>query len=239
MTISVSEYTLFANENINLSFAFVSDLHNCENEPIFDVIASIGVDAILVGGDFIHNSLFFKKGFEFLKSAATMMPVFCSLGNHEIGYSGDLRSKILNMGATLLDNDFVNFKGVNIGGLTSGYFYKKEDFKPNIAFLEKFSKTQGFKILLSHHPEYYAKYIKKLPIDLTLSGHAHGGQWRFFGKGIFAPGQGIFPKYTKGAYENRLIVSSGLGNQTVVPKINNPPEILKVNIKSKYQISID
>ena len=83
------------------------------------------------------------------------------------------------------------------------------------------------------------KYIKDLPVDLTLSGHAHGGQWRFFGKGIFAPGQGIFPKYTKGVYENRLIVSSGLGNQTVVPKINNPPEILKVNIKSKYQISID
>ena len=94
-------------------------------------------------------------------------------------------------------------------------------------------------MLLCHHPEYYPKYIKDLPVDLTLSGHAHGGQWRLFGRGAYAPGQGIFPKYTAGVYENRLLVSRGLGNLYIVPKINNPPEILKIKISSKGQISID
>lgn len=239
MTISVSEHTFFTGGNINVGFAFVSDLHNCANEPIFDAISAIGVDAILVGGDFIHNNLFCENGFEFLKSASTMMPVFCSLGNHETGYFGDIRQRILKTGATLLDNEFTEFKGVNIGGLTSGYFYNPRGDKPNLEFLEEFSKVQGFKILLSHQPEYYAKYIRQLPIELTLSGHAHGGQWRFFGRGVYAPGQGLFPKYTRGAYEKRLIVSSGIGNPSIVPKINNPPEILKINLRPNCQISID
>lgn len=231
MKISVSEYTFFTKENINLKLAFVSDLHDCENEPILSKISKHKVDALLVGGDFIHNNFVCKKGFEFLKSASKIVPVFCSLGNHESNYLGDLRNIILNTGATLLDNDFINFKGINISGLTSGKFYLKKGIAPNVDFLTEFSQLEGFKLLICHHPEYYPKYIKDLPVDLTLSGHAHGGQWRFFGRGVFAPGQGIFPKYTSGKYDERLIVSRGLGNFSIVPKINNPPEICVINVK--------
>jgi predicted MPP superfamily phosphohydrolase len=103
---------------------------------------------------------------------------------------------------------------------------------PNLEWLEKFSHLRGPKILLSHHPEYYPKYIKDLGIDLTLSGHAHGGQWRFFNRGVFAPGQGIFPKYTSGLYDGKLIVSRGLGNQTPYPRINNEEEIIVIDIVS-------
>lgn len=232
MTLSVSEYTFFTNENVNVNFAFVSDLHNCENEPILNKISSLNVDAVLVGGDFIHNNFICEKGFEFLKSASKIAPVFCSLGNHEMRYIGDLRKRILNTGATLLDNDFVIFKGVNIGGLTSGSFYLKNGHHPNTDFLIRFSQLKGFKLLLSHHPEYYPKYIRDLPVDLTLSGHAHGGQWRLFGRGAYAPGQGILPKYTGGVYDNRLAVSRGLGNVYIVPKINNPPEFCIINLRS-------
>jgi len=87
------------------------------------------------------------------------------------------------------------------------------------------------KILLSHHPEYYAQYIKATKIDLTVSGHAHGGQWRFFGQGIFAPGQGFFPKYTAGVHDDRLIISRGLGNPHPIPRFNNPPELVIVEIE--------
>ena len=133
-----------------------------------------------------------------------------------------------------MDNDFVSFKGISIGGLTSGRFYPENQNQPNVDFLTEFSQLKGFKLLLCHHPEYYPKYIKDLPIDLIFSGHAHGGQWRFFGMGIYAPGQGIFPKYTSGVYEKRLVVSRGLGNLYIVPKINNPPEILKIKISNSY-----
>jgi predicted MPP superfamily phosphohydrolase len=100
-------------------------------------------------------------------------------------------------------------------------------------FANSFAKESGYKILLSHHPEYYGKYLKDLDINLILSGHAHGGQWRLFGRGVFAPGQGLFPKYTSGMYDNKLIVSRGIGNQMLVPRINNSKEIIVLNFKGE------
>lgn len=239
MSLKLTEYTVTADTQKELSFLFFADLHNHPNEPLLRAVKGIKADAVLVGGDFIHNNFFYERGFEFLTEASKMLPVFCSIGNHEWGYLGDLRKRILNTGATLLDNDFIHFKGINIGGLTSGYFNLKNGGNPNTDFITEFSQLEGLKLLLCHHPEYYPKYIKDLPIDLILSGHAHGGQWQFFGRGAYAPGQGILPKYTGGVYDSRLIVSRGIGNVYLVPKINNPPEILKINIKSVCKNSVD
>lgn len=230
MNFKVSRYYLSSKRTPKLKFAFVSDLHDFENEPIIEAIISEKADAVLIGGDFIHGERIYKRGFEFLAKAAEIAPTFVALGNHETGYSGDLRSKIKSTGAVLLDNEYTEFKGIKIGGLTSGKFYEHNGFMPRTDWLEDLSCENQFKILLCHHPEYYEKYIKKLPIELTLSGHAHGGQWRFFGRGVYAPGQGIFPKYTSGMYDGRLLVSRGLGNLYFIPKINNPPEILIINI---------
>ena len=231
MSLKLTEYTLLADVKKDLKLVFLADLHNHPNRPILSTIKTANADAVLVGGDFIHNALMNECGFEFLSKSAKMLPTFCSIGNHEWNYFGDLRQRILKTGAKILDDDFVTFEGINIGGLTSGYFSMSKARTPNTDFLTDFSRLKGYKLLLCHHPEYYPKYIKALPIDLTLSGHAHGGQWRLFGRGAYAPGQGIFPKYTKGIYDGRLIVTSGVGNVYSVPKINNPPEILKINLQ--------
>ena len=87
-------------------------------------------------------------------------------------------------------------------------------------------------LLLCHHPEYYPEYIRDTVIELTVAGHAHGGQWNFFGRGVFAPGQGLFPKYTAGVYDGgRLIVSRGATNTVKVPRFFNPTETVIINIK--------
>ena len=88
----------------------------------------------------------------------------------------------------------------------------------------------GAKILLCHHPEYYKTYLKDKKIDLIVAGHAHGGQWRLGRLAAFAPGQGIFPKYTKGVYDKRLVVSTGLKKSGRIPRIFNKPEIVYINI---------
>ena len=63
--------------------------------------------------------------------------------------------------------------------------------------------TEDYCILLSHRPEYFRTYVSE-SIDLVLSGHAHGGQFRLpFIGGLIAPGQGIFPKYDAGAYSEK------------------------------------
>ena len=67
-----------------------------------------------------------------------------------------------------------------------------------------------------------------------LSGHAHGGQIRIPGiGGVYAPGQGFFPKYTSGEYavgDTTMIVSRGLGNSVLPLRVNDRPEIVIVTL---------
>ena len=98
---------------------------------------------------------------------------------------------------------------------------------PDTAWLQSFAadSPDAFHVLLSHHPEYFP--LVPSSVDLVLSGHAHGGQWRVFNHGVFAPGQGFWPRYTKGVYErNRLVVSAGLSNTASIPRFFNPTEIV-------------
>jgi predicted MPP superfamily phosphohydrolase len=89
-------------------------------------------------------------------------------------------------------------------------------------------------IVLSHYPEYMRHYVSA-GLDLVLCGHAHGGQWRFAGRGLISPGEGLFPKYTSGLYvENntRMVVSRGLRNGVPV-RIFNAPHLPVVILKQK------
>ena len=106
----------------------------------------------------------------------------------------------------------------------------RQEPMPSISWLDSFSHTRGFRILLSHHPEYYDLIPS---CDLVLCGHTHAGQWKckIGGRwiGLFAPGQGFFPRYCYGRYDN-MIISSGLTNTTWVPRVNNPTEIVYINV---------
>ena len=234
--IKITKYNFSVPDIATSVFAFVSDLHDFPHWVVVELLEDIGADAILVPGDFIHSSTVYKSGIEFLRISSDLAPTFCTLGNHEMRFNGDIKALVKDTGAFLLDNDSYMFNGINIGGLTSGYDFGQEQKRlgetpaPDLEWLDKYSKQEGYKILLSHHPEYYSKYIKDMPVDLILSGHAHGGQIRVFGQGIIAPGQGFFPKYTSGIYDNRLIVSRGIGNQFIVPRINNKREIIVIKI---------
>ena len=100
--------------------------------------------------------------------------------------------------------------------------------EPDVRWLDEFCTQKGYKILLCHHPEYYPRYLKGREIDLILSGHAHGGQIRILGQGLYAPGQGVFPRLTSGVVDGRLVISRGLSNNTVVPRWFNEPEIVYI-----------
>lgn len=234
--ISVSHFSFSAKTDTNITFAFVSDLHCYDNQPILECIDRIHPAAVLVGGDFIQDNIKCNEGFDFLRQSAAKYHTFCSIGNHELRYEGNLNEAISSTGAVVLDNTAVLFQGIAIGGLTSGL---KEQHNlaaltktqaPELGWLTAFAAYDGYKILLCHHPEYFDKYIRQLPIDLTLSGHAHGGHWRIFNRAIYAPGQGVLPKYTAGVHENRLIVSRGIGNAFLIPRVNNPPEVISIDL---------
>ena len=196
----------------------------------------------------------------FFQACSSIAPTFLSLGNHEWMLDRTDLAAISATGVTVLDNSWittvVDGKNIVLAGLSSGYvtdyrafrettdgsvrYPKKEglsgisgvrtEHKPDTGWLEQFATQPGMKICLSHHPEYYPHIPSS--IDLILSGHAHGEQWRMYNPfkrewtGTWSPGQGWWPRYTKGVYDGRMVVSAGLSNTTWVPRIGNPTEVV-------------
>lgn len=160
-----------------------------------------------------------KQTYVFLQKLQEIAPVYMSLGNHEQYLTKEDREVLFKAGIVLLDNSAVRVGKIRIGGLSSA---------PDWDWLKQYAKMDGYKILLSHHPERFPNFSG---IDLVLSGHAHGGQIRMKGRGIYAPGQGLLPKYTKGVYgdgERKMIVSAGCSNTASIPRWGNPCEVVIV-----------
>lgn len=232
----ISHYTLPCELSAPVKIAQVADLHNGRYEKLLGAIEGEECDLVLVTGDFLDRRESTARGFAFLEASARKWPTFVSLGNHEMksGLSRrELASQIEKTGATLLDNACVRVGDLLIGGLSSGYAPAGKQGRwrrtppPDVSFLDRFSAERGAKVLMCHHPEYYDEYLASRHTGYIFSGHAHGGQWRFFGRGIFSPGQGLFPRYTAGLYHGRLLVSRGLcQTNRFIPRIFNPRELV-------------
>lgn len=96
---------------------------------------------------------------------------------------------------------------------------------------------------MAHRPNYIENYAN-YPFDVVLSGHAHGGQWRIPGllNGLYAPGQGFFPKYAGGQYQlanTTFYVSRGLDTQyhPWLFRFYNRPELVIVDLVPKNEVS--
>ena len=95
--------------------------------------------------------------------------------------------------------------------------------------------ADSYNILLAHRPDAIELY-DRYPLDLVLSGHTHGGQVRIplLLNGLYAPGQGLFPRYAGGQYlvgDTQMIVSRGLSYYPRLPRIFNPPEVVVVDLQ--------
>ena len=182
--ISTTRYIIDRKEIQKTTFAFIADFHNSEVEPVLDILGECKVDAVLIGGDFVHNHDNYINGIDLLKQCSEKYPTFVEIGNHETKSDLDIISLVNESGATLLDNTYTEYRGMVIGGLTTGFGFdvKQSPFKktpePKLDWLEEFCGQKGYKILINHHPEYYPKYLKDKDIDLILSGHAHGPSGR-------------------------------------------------------------
>lgn len=132
---------------------------------------------------------------------------------------------------------------VRIGGMY-GYAFdpngttKKADMSDGIYdFLKDFENTSSYKIMMSHRPDsfIFGEASKAWDIDLVVSSHDHGGQVVFpFLGGFYGGDQGYFPEYIHGLYNKdkmKILISSGLGsNKQKLPRFNNVPEVMVVNL---------
>lgn len=224
-----------------LTFAVCSDFHNGDFDALRPLLK--GVDAILIPGDLVDRHEHRDKGYEnalrFLEEAPTIAPTFYSLGNHErkLRCLAEYWPRVEQSRVTVLDDRFVAFGGIVLGGLSSIRVGAGEHALPlqlaeKKPFLRAMSEQEGFKLLMCHHPEYFSAAVKNRDIDLTVAGHAHGGQVRIGRQGLYAPGQGIFPRLTSGFYfDDRLLVSRGVTNATWAPRIHCACEVIMLHLE--------
>jgi len=237
---SVTRYSI--DKGMNMTAAIVADIHKADCSWVSDLIEEEKPDMVLAPGDFGGSHICgegrIEKVFpepesvlEFLERARKVAPVFVSRGNNDFCWDGWDFAKLAQMGITVLENSWVEFQGMHIGGLVPPMSKAERTIGiPDRKWIEEFSNLEGVKLLLCHQPEFYERYIKDLDVDIIVSGHAHGGQIRIGDRGLYARGQGWFPKYTSGVFDDRLVISRGIGNNALIPRVNNRPELVLLRI---------
>lgn len=243
-----------ASKNLPLAFegfriVQISDLHEKEfgdkQITLINKVKECEPDIIVITGDFIDfQNTDVERSLNFVRGAIDIAPIYYVNGNHESRVSEykELREALLELGVIVLENQTVQLaKGgsyINITGLIDTDFpdanYPLTTLEKRVRReMEPIFKEEGYTLLLAHRPEYFPVYTE-FGVDLALTGHAHGGQVRLpFTDGLFAPAQGLFPKYTSGPYrdgDTTMIVSKGLGNSTFPFRVNNRPEIVLITL---------
>lgn len=211
-----------------------------------------------------------QNALKLLTECPKIAPTFVSFGNHEWILSDADIATLFNTGSIILDNTYCEYQGVFIGGMTSKWFTEVRRFttahippfkysqyssafynllqSPNISegrdcyeWMDEFEKLNGYKIILSHHPQHWSLLYPNLDqkhIDLVLTGHAHGGQIRYYNpfrhqwQGVYSPDEGLWPKYTEGIHHGpygSMIISRGLSNTSKIPRLFNAPELVLID----------
>ena len=230
--------------------AHVSDLHNAEmgkdNEKLLDMLREADPDIIAITGDIIDSrNTDIDIALQFTKAAMEIAPCYYVTGNHEARASefDKLKEGMIELGVAVLEDGRIELEqsgktisllGVKDPSFQTDYLFGDSETVIQGKLQEIINEEETYTILLSHRPELFEVY-RESKVDLVLSGHAHGGQFRLpFVGGLVAPNQGLFPKYDAGLYteENtNMIVSRGIGNSILPFRFNNRPEVILIELK--------
>lgn len=225
--------------------AVVTDFHSSDNaDDVAAMVASCAPDAVLMVGDMFDDDTANRpteRTLSLMRQLSAQYPCYYVSGNHE-AWTGEMDAlyqqteeagvMVLRMSSGVLT---VRGQRIALCGIPDPYemvFSGAPDTEEQIRQAMENVDSADFIVLLTHRPELLAKYAQ-FPLDLVVSGHAHGGQVRIPGvlNGLYAPNQGWFPKLAGGAYTQdgtTLIVSRGLAVRTRLPRIFNRPEVVLV-----------
>lgn len=228
----------------------IGDLHSKNFSTLVNQVSEQNPDLIIMAGDiFDASDTELDTTLNVIKEMIDICPVYFALGNHEIRLADtnpEFMNKLVNTGVNILDKEYNDiFDDLRIGGLYEYPFgwnkggYNTADSAPEDVqlFLNDFVNTDRFTLFAAHRPDsfYFGDASEVYEIDLVVSAHIHGGQViiPFFG-GLYGGDQGWWPKYYHGYYEKnniKWLITSGLSSsKKALPRFNNPPEIMMINL---------
>ncbi|MEE4215365.1 MAG: metallophosphoesterase [Bacteroidales bacterium] len=243
-----------------LSIVHISDLHlvSFRNHPekliqVFDSINSYAPDIIVNTGDFVSIIYHELEPFrDILASLQAEYGVYAIPGNHDTGlYSklydaGNFNEHLDTLGKILEFSQhnyladtgaviYIDTLSVSIAGVVS-YGRIPDIYYGNTDSALARSDNADFSILLSHDPNHWLDEIQyRDDVDLTLSGHTHGGQVGIMLPGLqLSPASLLYPAWSGlyGERNNYLYVNRGLGIVGFPARIGMPPEITIIRLLS-------
>jgi hypothetical protein len=190
-------------------------------------------DLIAVTGDLIdHSNRHLPEVIDAMRNLEAPLGVYFVLGNHDYRDNvGQILRAFEKEGLNMLLNQAVSLEhrgaSISIGGID--YAERRRDLLRLVRATATQMPRAGLRLLLAHHPHAF-DVAAGCGIDLTLSGHTHGGQWLFRKHGAERPSLGLGNlawRYPQGLYQrgrSKLFVSNGVGSSFPV-RIKCPPEI--------------
>ena len=253
--ITVTSYTINTNLANSLRIVQLTDLHEEEfgdnNRELIQIVEEQNPDLIVMTGDMQNKDDEDTSTVEnLIRNLGKIADVYYSYGNHEKSWEKNFNRNFADVvkeaGGIIVDNDFVdieiNGNAIRIAGYM-GYYsashmltHTEEEQHLEEEFKEAFENTDRYKILLNHIPTSWVDwgYLDDYSINLVFSGHYHGGQMVLPIVGpLYAPYIGFFPENVKGIYKGEqttCVLSTGLGTEYYIPRVNNPPEIVVVDL---------
>lgn len=231
----------------------LSDFHSYGlknyNIRLIERINNENPNIIVMTGDMVNKyDKNFEKFFDLAETLSKKYEIYYILGNHEMRLREDdlklILEKLSKFGIKILNDNKATIirekDHINIYGLDIPLSYYKIINKASSidevinVVLNKCNKKE-YNILLAHNPLNFDKYAKN-NVDLTLSGHVHGGMIRLpFIGALLSPERKFFPKYNGGVYDvnnKKLIVSRGIGHSKPGIRLFNRPEIVSITLLS-------
>ena len=229
--VEVNQFDVKAPVDSPLKIMQISDLHtkglNSPEKKVISIIESVKPDIIVLTGDISSPGSDLNDYEEVLKNIKAPKGVFFVTGNWEYWTHPEGFNALLGkLGIVNLDN-----KNIIISGKTwligfDDYLEGNPDEKRAFQNVPE----DSFKLGLFHTPQYFDLIHTKL--NLSLSGHSHGGQMRlpFIDPFWLPAGTG---KYFDGWFsegESRMYVSRGVGNSILPLRLFCRPEIVIFNL---------
>jgi len=240
--VKVNEYEIYSDKvSREYSFIFVSDVHVGDSQlestriKLVDTIKNTPCDFVVLGGDITDDYTSkddMVKFYSYFKDIE--VPVYFVYGNHDTqddktfhnsnSYNKEeLVSALTNNNITILEDDVINFNGIQIIGRLD-----KTRNTDRLDSDELVLDDTMYSICFDHQPSDLKG--KSLPsADLQVSGHTHAGQFAPLG---FLYDLLITPAYGMYSFDDtKLIVSAGASGWRVPFRTDHNSEIEFIKIK--------
>lgn len=223
-----------------------SKMFGRDQKPLVRKVEKLRPDLIVMTGDLVDaNHYDAEASMAMMRGMVGIAPVYMIPGNHEFGAKEypKLEEELRKIGVHVMRNEHemipLGDGMLRLVGVDDPIFNRKGDGdveKLNMHLeeaMEAIGYPGSYTVLLSHRAELFDVYADH-GFDLSLAGHAHGGQFRIpFVGGVYSPEQGFWPKLSEGRHERNgstLIISRGLGNSVMPQRLFNRPEIVSVDL---------